>query len=216
MFVICFFFLFFLQQSESLKRELRDMKPSTFGYSTTLPVDRDSRHMIQHRERRDTAMITGQVKQLNNPTATTVAAAGYMDESSRLRTNAVADLQKQRQQSIEHRNRVTDNLRDTRVQRESARQQSLQSEHEKSLRDGALLAGTSLRNTSSVPFNLINHEFNSDEAKRKAKYEDDWTKHSFMKRTEKLERTINPSGYNIINGVDRAPVPVPPKPAPLS
>lgn len=188
---------------------------SRFGYTTTPLVERDTRNALRHRERREAAMITGAAPLKLDPTASRRESAGFLSETDRLRTNAERDLRAAQQSKDSRQKQTTDTLRSIRQNREDQRQTTMRLEHERAVAEGASVAGTSLRNVSSVPYHLMSHAFTSNEARDRAAYEDQWTRHSFMTRTAKLEKALNPAGYNIVNGLDRTPIDIPRRPEAL-
>jgi hypothetical protein len=188
-------------------------QPSAFGYNTKSLVEREQRHMLQNRDRREAAMITGVAPQSTNPLASQRNSAGFASETQRLQTNADAALRQTRDSQRTHRDSATVNLRHIRQHREDTRQANMTNELVKAQQEAAAIAGTGMRNVASIPYNVINHEFTSELARKQAVYEDQLTRHSFMTRTNKLDKKVNPAGYNIINGASRVPIDIPPKPA---
>ncbi|CUG85766.1 Hypothetical protein, putative [Bodo saltans] len=169
--------------------------------------------MLQNRDRREAAMITGVAPQSTNPLASQRISAGYSSETQRLQTNAALTLRQKRDAERTHRDSATSNLRQIRQNREDTRQTNMTNELLKSQQEAAAIAGTGMRNVASIPYNVINHEFTSEAARKQAVYEDQLTRHSFLTRTNKLDKKVNPAGYNIINGTNRVPIDIPPKPA---
>lgn len=196
-------------------RTLGSLGGSSYGYTTSQLVDRDTRNALRNRDRREAAMVTGVAPLKLDPTASRRESAGFLSETDRLRTNAERDLKKSRETERARQQTTTEHLRSIRQTREDQRQTNMRLEHERAVAEGAALAGTSLRNVGSVPYHIISHAFTSDEAKRRADYEAQWTKHSFMTRTAKLEKALNPAGYNVVNGLGRTPIAIPPRPDPL-
>lgn len=189
---------------------------STFGYTTTSAVSRDARRIVQNRDLREQALIHhGKVPPSLNPTASLTQSAGYASECDRLQTNAARALRQQRDAARQQHDAVTTTNRNRNLYRQEQQEVQRVAEHQKNLEDGARLAGTSLRNNSSVPYDVITHDFTNETARITSQYKDDMTKHGFMLRTKRLESKLNPEGYNIINGAERRKIEVPPKPAPL-
>ena len=188
------------------------MEASTNGYKTTVPLHREGRHMLQHREKREKTAIEGAIPVSMNPIASTKTSAGFAKESERLQTNADALLRQQRAADRSKKDHAIDTLKTMQQSRQQALEAQQRLELAKAEQDAKLLAGSSMRNDSSVKYNLINHHFMNMTDAKEFTYKDDFTRFSYMKRVERCDKMANPAGYNIINGLDRNVVRVPPKP----
>lgn len=158
-------------------------------------------------------MITGVAPLSTNPLASQRHSAGFASETERLQKGAHVALRKSMDAERAHRDRAVTHLRQHRQTREDDRQARMTDELLRAQKEAAAIAGTGVRNIASIPYNVINHEFTSEIARKRAAHEDQLTRHSFMTRTQKLDTKLNPAGYNIINGIDRTPVAIPPKPS---
>jgi hypothetical protein len=191
------------------------MESSAHGYKTTVPLHREGRSMLLHREKREKAAIEGHIPQSMNPIASLRQSAGFAKESERLQTNAESFLKQERAAERSKREHATETLRTMRTDRAQALEQMETQSRIKAEQDAKMLAGTSMRNTNSVKYNLVNHHFMNMADLKECQYKDDFTRFSYMKRVERCDRMNNPAGYNIINGLDRSVVHVPPKPTPI-
>jgi hypothetical protein len=189
------------------------MESSAHGYKTTVPLHREGRAMLLHREKREKAAIEGQIPAASmNPLASLRQSAGYAKESERLQTNAEHFLREERATDKAKYEHQIGTLKTMRAGRHEALQRMEADALAKAEQDAKLLAGTSMRNTNSVKYNIINHHFMNMSDMREFQYKDDFTKFSYMTRVQKTDRKNNPAGYNIINGMERNLVKVPPMP----
>jgi hypothetical protein len=194
---------------------MEDTTTSTFGYHSSAPLHREARRMLKNRDRREKAAIDGYAPISTNPLISLSESAGYIPESERLRANAAEYLRREKEVEENKKANKREVSHSLKQKRHDTLLASRDDEYAKALQDAKAVAGTSLRNSASVPYNLVNHQFTDERAARISNYQDELTKHSFKVRSDRLDRRTNAVDYNIINGLDRPRVTIPPKPAPL-
>lgn len=186
--------------------------PSQFGYSTTKPIHREARKMLQDRDKREKTRIEGHAPLTTNPLATSTAAAGFASDNERFAKHVSEFLTQSESQRKDHRARVTENAKERAVAREVTRWEKMDTQEVKAQNDAKLLQGTGLRNKGSVGYNLINGSWGSSLDAAKSKYHDDCVEYAAKKRSDNLDRRGNSSQFNVITGTERTRVVVPPVP----
>lgn len=193
---------------------VHNLKPSEFGYHTEKPLHREARRVLHDRDKREKTRIeAGAIPSTTNPLTSQGNAAGFAHNAERFTKNIPQQLNNWELQRKQHKQDMIAKLNHDRDEREKHRWQKMDEEQKKAEREANAVAGTGLRNKGSVGYNLINGHFGSSQEAAKAKMYDDAVEYTARLRTQNLDRRAN-AQFNVITGVDRPRVVVPPPPRP--
>jgi hypothetical protein len=188
------------------------LPPSQFGYSTSKPMHREARFMMQDRDKREKTRIEGRGPTSTNPLKEQPTSAGFANNAERFSKN-VAEKLHASEEARKHKNEEhAKHKRAVQAERVQKNWDSLEAEDAKARSDAKAIAGTGLRNKGSVGYNLINGSWGSSQDAARAKYHDDCVEFAAKKRSSNLDTKGNSGDFNVITGEKRYTVVVPPVP----
>jgi hypothetical protein len=183
---------------------------SAYGYSTKPQVPREARAALKNRETRELVRLHGG----GIPIASSQADPFLVDKRSplyggpheRLAHHFMNKTEPHDAERRAHRERVIDNLKWQRVDRDVKREEARVAEVKRWDEDGAKLAGTGLRNRSSVGYNLVDGRWGDEGGAVAARYQDQMVEYRARMRTQHLDRRGN-SDFNVITNGERRVLP---------
>lgn len=184
------------------------LPPSQFGFASQPQFHREAKAAMLNREQRELTRINGGIV----PSATSQAdpihvsklSPIYAGPEARLENISAADSLKRAQSQKAHQKlERLEKLKDERIDRDARRIQAMADELVQWDEDSKRLAGTGLKNRSSVGYNIVDGKWRDSSAAARAKYHDDMVEYYAKCRTKMLDQKANLSGYDILNGQDR-------------
>ncbi|KAJ9453471.1 hypothetical protein DIPPA_22417 [Diplonema papillatum] len=183
---------------------LPPVAPNTFRNAP--PEGRVARRAMKHRDARLKVIMgnrrEGHVRYdvRENSVEHLPQGSGWIPEAERLRTDTGDEVKRLDNVAKARRQAKWDLHRSMGRQREvgSIERQAAAAQKEQNRNEA--LPGTSIRNASSVRYNITNHTFSDTKAEAIARYKDSCIQYSATCRAKMLLRKNNMAGYNILNG----------------
>jgi len=138
-----------------------------------------------------------------NPIAPIAGVGETVLNADRLKTNCGAEVNAVTAAGKQRRENKWDKLRGIRAEKEKKKWDNQHSAETKDLARCEKMAGSSIRNSGSVRYNLINHMHPNANHAAVAKYKDDMTQYHAVCRSQDLYNKDNRAGFNIITGEAR-------------
>lgn len=181
---------------------------SQFGFASQPQFHREAKAAMLHREQREMTRINGGIVPTGgtsqaDPLHVDRRSAMFAGPEARLeKISSATHLQRTQAQLVQNKNVRLENLKNERLDRDARRIQSMADELIQWDEDSKKLAGTGLKNRSSVGYNFVDGTWRDSSAAARAKYHDDMVEYYARVRTQTLDQKSNTS-YNILNGQDR-------------
>ena len=141
-------------------------------------------------------------------------AVGFMSDADRFHTDTVGEEKGVRDVALQRREEKFERKRNTFLDREEARWNTMEREREIEGQKLEILQNSSkgTRNHSSVAYDPLTLEYHATPAGQQQQFEDNMTKYRAGIRTEKLHRYGGGDGYNPITGAELQPLSLPRRP----
>jgi hypothetical protein len=168
---------------------------------------------VKNRDVRDKCLVTNRVGQVvENPLTVNRQSAAYIPESQRLRSDIGKQLHDALVVERQGKQEIINQLKGERKERDLQRWEKEESLFLKAEREAKALAGSGKRNLGSVGYDLIGGRWGNSNDAAVARYQDDLVEYSCKLRSQRLDHKSNSSSFNVINGLDRTKINVPPRP----
>lgn len=190
-----------------MRHREQPLPPSQFGFATQPQFHREAKSAMLNREQREMTRINGGIAPSStsqaDPLRVDPRSAIFSGPESRLeKMSSEKFLKRSQSQKHEHKKERLEKLKEERLDRDARRIQAMADELIQWDEDSKKLAGTGMKNRSSVGYNVVDGAWRDSSAAARAKYHDDMVKYYAECRTQKLDQKTNCS-YNILNGQDR-------------
>lgn len=207
-------------QKNNMRHQEQPLPPSQFGFSSQPQFHREAKAAMLNREQREMTRINGGITPAStsqaDPLRVDPRSAIFSGPESRLENmNSEKFLKRSQSQKQNQKTERLENLKNQRLERDAQRIQAMADELLQWDDDSKKLAGTGLKNRSSVGYNIVDGNWRDSSAAARARYHDDMVKYYANVRTQTLDQKSNCT-YNIVNGEDRNVVTreIIPRPAP--
>ena len=202
-----------------MRHHEQPLPPSQFGFASQPQFHREAKAAMLNREQRELSRINGGIVPSStsqaDPIHVSKGSSIYAGPEARLENiSAAAALKRSQSQKAHQKQERLEKLKEERLDRDARRIQAMADELVQWDEDSKRLAGTGLKNRSSVGFNIVDGKWRDSSAAARAKFHDDMVKYYAKCRTQMLDDKSNGAGYNILTGedrklVDKAPIPRP-------
>lgn len=184
------------------------LPPSQFGFASQPQFHREAKEAMLHREKREMTRINGGIVPTGgtsqaDPLHVDRRSAMFAGPEARLeKISSATFLQRSQAEQASLKGARIEQLKNERLDRDARRIQGMADELAQWDEDSKKLAGTGLKNRSSVGYNFVDGTWRDSSAAARAKFHDDMVEYYARLRTQKLDQKSNTS-YNILSGEER-------------